>query len=163
MKLTKNTKLREFIQVLGTDAMRKVIHPNIWVNALFSEFTDDSKWIITDVRFPNEVEKIKEKGGIIIRIGRPLYFRFPIFSEILGELNPCELYNDDLVMDKLKSKNYTKYTKIYKKITHESETALDDCGAYYDYDIYNNKSNDLSSLFTEAITLLNKNGIEYTH
>ncbi len=28
-------------------------------------------WIITDVRFPNEAEAIKSKGGIVIRVNRP--------------------------------------------------------------------------------------------
>lgn len=27
-------------------------------------------WIITDVRFPNEVKAIKDKGGIVIRVDR---------------------------------------------------------------------------------------------
>jgi hypothetical protein len=33
--------------------------------------TTDSNWIITDVRFPNEAQAIKDRGGIIIRIERP--------------------------------------------------------------------------------------------
>lgn len=30
--------VRELLQRIGTDAMRNIIHPNIWVNALFSEY-----------------------------------------------------------------------------------------------------------------------------
>ena len=30
-----------------------------------------SNWIITDCRFPNEAEAIKDRGGIIIRVDRP--------------------------------------------------------------------------------------------
>lgn len=30
-----------------------------------------SKWVITDVRFPNEVRRIQELGGIVIRLNRP--------------------------------------------------------------------------------------------
>lgn len=73
--------VREFLQTLGTDCLRDKITNNIWVNALFSDYTkieydDDEQpeypnWIITDVRFPNEVSRIKEKGGILIRITRP--------------------------------------------------------------------------------------------
>jgi hypothetical protein len=76
---------RELLQKLGTDALRDGLHPNIWVNALFSDykvFNEPSmypnggggkhpNWIITDVRFPNEAKAIKDRGGIIIRVDRP--------------------------------------------------------------------------------------------
>ena len=75
---------RKLLQLLGTEAGRKIIHPNIWVNALFADyvpfattagkkagFKPRSNWIVTDVRFPNEAKAIKDKGGIIIRINRP--------------------------------------------------------------------------------------------
>ena len=77
---------RKLLQLLGTEAGRQIIHPNIWVNALFADYkgkylsaTDDMKnpvemcfpnWIITDVRFPNEVQAIKDRGGIVIRVNR---------------------------------------------------------------------------------------------
>jgi len=79
---------RKLLQLLGTEAGRQIIHPNIWVNALFADYNPLGfdykgsagknikgswvypKWIITDVRFPNEVEGIKDRGGIVIRINR---------------------------------------------------------------------------------------------
>lgn len=80
--------VRTLLQEVGTDAMREVIHPNIWVNALFADYDigligkpydtvlrstskdvgDD--WIITDLRFPNEAQAILDRGGILIRINR---------------------------------------------------------------------------------------------
>jgi hypothetical protein len=62
---------RKILQLLGTEAGREIIHPNIWVNSLFADYTTDSNWIITDVRFPNEAQAIKDRGGIVIRIERP--------------------------------------------------------------------------------------------
>ena len=79
---------RKLLQLLGTEAGRQIIHPNIWVNALFADYNPlgfDYKgsvgkkikgswvypnWIITDVRFPNEAKIIKDKGGILIRVNR---------------------------------------------------------------------------------------------
>lgn len=114
---------RLLLQLLGTECGRQIIHPNIWVNALFSKYypkicsgvtycalagkpeiscnqcPEYPNWIITDVRFPNEVKAIKDKGGIIIRINR-----YDITGQ--GKLNP-----------------------------HTSETALDD--AEFDYTIDN--------------------------
>jgi hypothetical protein len=62
---------RKILQLLGTEAGREIIHPNIWVNSLFADYTTDSNWIITDVRFPNEAQAIKDRGGIVLRIERP--------------------------------------------------------------------------------------------
>lgn len=73
--------VREFLQKLGTNALRNGLHDNVWVNALMADYeglydidTDKTtwpNWIITDVRFPNEAKAIKDKGGVIIRINRP--------------------------------------------------------------------------------------------
>lgn len=78
--------VRQFLQELGTDACRNGLHPNTWVNALMADYKEteymgsDSEgsdiyvypnWIITDTRFPNEAQAIKDKGGIVIRVNRP--------------------------------------------------------------------------------------------
>jgi len=73
--------VRDFLQRLGTDALREGLHPNTWVNALMTDYggtydidTDSTiypNWIITDCRFPNEAHAIKNAGGIIIRVNRP--------------------------------------------------------------------------------------------
>ena len=94
---------RKLLQLLGTDCGRDIIHPNIWINALFNDYKvnisslpnvdfgtqlivnnvykDESgkkhlaaypNWIITDVRFPDEVKAIEDRGGIVIRINRKI-------------------------------------------------------------------------------------------
>lgn len=67
---------RDALQEIGTDLMRKQFSGNVWVNATMADYKpifDDvfPTWIITDVRFPNEVEAIKKRGGIVVRINRP--------------------------------------------------------------------------------------------
>jgi len=75
---------REFLQKLGTDAMREGLHKEVWVNALMSDYvpvvTPDfvygygvrfPNWIITDTRFPNEADAVGKKGGICLRVVRP--------------------------------------------------------------------------------------------
>ena len=68
---------REFLQRLGTEAMRDGLHKDIWVNALFSDYRpqkmseyNPSRWIITDTRFPNEFKAIKERGGLMLKVVR---------------------------------------------------------------------------------------------
>ena len=63
--------VRDFLQKLGTDAIRNGLHENTWVNATLADYTSDANWIITDTRFPNEAEAIKKAGGIVVRINRP--------------------------------------------------------------------------------------------
>jgi hypothetical protein len=110
--------VREFIQKLGTEAMRNGLHTNVWVNALFADYrlwSDGSKdwypnWIITDMRFPNEMEAVVKRNGITIRVVRAC-------SEC-GKTGHHKMSC---------SKQYTK--------EHSSETALDD--AKFDYEIIN--------------------------
>ena len=65
---------RSLLQKIGTDLFRNRLHQNTWVNATFADYRDDN-WIITDVRFPNELEAIKKHNGITIRINRGLVER----------------------------------------------------------------------------------------
>lgn len=76
--------VREFLQKLGTEGVRNGVHTNAWVNALFADYKDEYEmstyghtpkypnWIITDMRFPNEMDGVKERGGVCIRIVRKL-------------------------------------------------------------------------------------------
>jgi hypothetical protein len=80
--------VREFLQMLGTEGLRLGLHENTWVNALMADYepaevliSDDliggcqygpmPNWVITDTRFPNEAQAIKDAGGIVIRVDRP--------------------------------------------------------------------------------------------
>ena len=132
---------RRILQLLGTEAGRQIIHPNIWVNSLMSEykrkedddrgvyrenFTSNSNlypnWIITDMRFPNELEAVKSKGGITIRIERP---------------------------------NEYKEGEPTQRSIHPSETALDN--AEFDYVVYNTGT--IEQLVEKIRHILTKEGI----
>jgi hypothetical protein len=74
--------VRDFLQRLGTEGLRDGLHPNTWVNALMADYNpgpffpevpaeDHAKlpnWIITDTRFENEAQAIKDRLGIVIRV-----------------------------------------------------------------------------------------------
>lgn len=62
-----NKTIRKLLQDIGIK-MRE-IHPDFWVNSLFCKY-NNSNWLITDVRFSNEVERIVEYNGILIRLER---------------------------------------------------------------------------------------------
>jgi hypothetical protein len=69
----KEMTVRDFLQILGTDAIRDGLHENAWVNALFCDYYQGRNWVITDCRFPNEYEAVKSYGGIVVRVVRPEY------------------------------------------------------------------------------------------
>jgi hypothetical protein len=80
--------VREFLQKIGTEAMRNGLHTNTWINALMADYTKElsecgtsnkgtivncakyPNWIITDTRFMNEVKAINEKRGFLVRVVR---------------------------------------------------------------------------------------------
>ena len=68
---------RKALQIIGTDAMRENFHQDVWVKSLerkVKDYVDDDEVngiaLITDCRFPNEADVIKEWGGITIDIQR---------------------------------------------------------------------------------------------
>ena len=62
--------VRDFLQKLGTEAIRDGLHPDAWVMALFSDYHEQDNWIITDCRFHNEAEMVEKFGGKIVRVNR---------------------------------------------------------------------------------------------
>lgn len=70
-KVRKDMTVRDLLQKLGTECMRNCLHENVWVNALFADIKDEDKVIITDMRFPNEMEAVNKRNGITIRVVRP--------------------------------------------------------------------------------------------
>ena len=61
--------VRELLQKVG-QGLRDAIDPDLWIKALFANTEGWSNYIIADVRYPNELEAIKERNGVLIRIDR---------------------------------------------------------------------------------------------
>jgi len=61
---------RYFFQKIGTDLFRNQIDQDFWIKVLERKIITnlDQKIVITDVRFQNEFDMIKNLGGIVIRI-----------------------------------------------------------------------------------------------
>lgn len=64
---------RQFLQDLGV-GVRNIIGPDTWVNKAFQGLVPGRKYVITDVRFMSEVEKINSYKGICVRVSRPGVF-----------------------------------------------------------------------------------------
>ncbi len=133
--------VRNFLQKLGTEGIRNGVHTNAWVNALFADYKptfqpdnivplpkEYSKWIITDTRFPNEAQAIKNRGGIVVRVERRFY-------------SEDKLSSTQVILMDLSSK-------------HPSETALNSWP--FDYTIENNSTiEDLTEKVREMLIHFN--------
>lgn len=104
----RKTTPRLVLQLLGTEGVRNVIHPNAWVNATMNNYkcgceqdkrrynwdtincmqcTGKPNWLITDMRFPNELSAVHNQKGISLRIDRP--------SIVSTDTHPSETALDD--------------------------------------------------------------------
>jgi hypothetical protein len=66
----KYPEVRRLLQVMGTEAGRQVLGDNIWVDAVLNK-VGSRDVVITDCRFPNEAQAVKERGGHVVRVVRP--------------------------------------------------------------------------------------------
>lgn len=64
------TEIRRLLQRLGTEAGRQTLWDSIWIDAALTGFDESSKIVVTDCRFPNEAQAIKDRGGKVVRIER---------------------------------------------------------------------------------------------
>ena len=60
---------REAQKIIGTDICRNLLGDNVWVNAFANTYNDpDTLYIISDLRFPNEMEFVQANNGIVVFI-----------------------------------------------------------------------------------------------
>ena len=94
----KQLTAREVMQFVGTDVFRKMKH-DVWASATIQKINNDkpSLAIIADCRFPNEVEAVKEAGGIVIKLNRNPHNSNHASETALDEEN-YSIKNFDLVI-----------------------------------------------------------------
>jgi hypothetical protein len=61
---------RDLLVVLG-NAMRRHVNPDTWVRAVTENLVADWPYVVTDVRYPNEVEALRRLGATLVRVDRP--------------------------------------------------------------------------------------------
>ena len=129
---------RKMLQQIGTDLFRDHFHNDIWIASLENKLQKYSENIVvTDCRFPNEIEAIRKLGGIIVRVKRgiePEWFNDALYLN----QNPNTKYQDFL-QDRLDRNNI-----------HSSEIAW--IGTEFDYILENDKS--LVDLYLQVDKLL---------
>ena len=96
---SKPMSAREVMQYVGTNIFRKMQH-NVWADATIRRIQDEKLplSLIADCRFPNEVEAIKNAGGLVVKLNRNLYDSTHESETALDE-DKYDQSNFDLVID----------------------------------------------------------------
>ena len=125
--INKTTETRRLLQLEGTENGRDKIDKNIWINYFHNwvnvfKNRNINNIICTDVRFKNELEYIKNNGGILILINAPKRNLERLKNESKG---------DTTLMEYIKN--------------HRSECDLDDLNSnVFDLVINNDPGNDIN-------------------
>ena len=90
---------RQLMQSMGTEWARKTVHPDVWVKLAEQNLDYMSKalgavlgFVVSDVRFENEADLIRRRGGTVIHILRPNALAVnPHISEAGIATNPADL------------------------------------------------------------------------
>jgi hypothetical protein len=137
---------RLILQKMGTEAGRNVFGKPLWTSALIKRLSARKNYVITDVRFVNEIEALKGCGGHVIRVRRgPEPDWFPVAQEFLKtepHIGSVEI-----------PENGRWVTETLAKLPHRSE--WDWVNSQFDSVIYNDGSlDDLKKAVHSTIGLM---------
>jgi hypothetical protein len=103
------------LQVVG-GFFRNFIDPDVWVNYLFKH--QQKFAIISDVRYPNEVQRIHDHGGIVLNITKPDH-EFPNDGRSDLHESETQILLTDFIID-----NYGTLKDLYEKLDDFYKTAI---------------------------------------
>jgi len=105
---------REVMQVVGTDIFRSM-KPNIWPEVTINKILNDQSELalITDCRFPNEVDAIHSADGLVIRLKRNKYGLSDHISEVILDEDRYDWSNFDHIIDNENMSIYEQSMSLY--------------------------------------------------
>jgi thymidylate kinase len=115
---SRSKSIRVALQILGTE-IRRSKNENYWVEAFHAHLPDVDFILVTDVRFPNEADSIKDRGGVVIRLDIP----------------------EEIIEARVQSRDGLQYSESVK--SHASEVTLDD---YERFDMFVGKDFNVESI-----------------
>lgn len=94
-KFGKDVTPRWVLQYFGTEVMRENMHDAIWIDSCLGRYNGKAT-VISDTRFPNEVDQIRSRGGKIIRVKKgadPEWFT----NYVEGNIQPTGVHSSEYV------------------------------------------------------------------
>lgn len=129
------------MQMIGTDLFRDHIAKDIWIRRLKQRIRESphTRIVVSDVRFLNEVQAIKDMGGQVVKINRP------------------SVEKDTVWWKKWLAQHIPYIHTLFGPQYHQSELNLEDYNEW-DYELKNDK--DLPTLFKRTDLLAEELGIQ---
>lgn len=113
--------VRELLQRIGTEAGRNGIHSNIWINATFSSYNPNSDiFIITDMRFKNEFNSVRNRDGYTVLIDRKMPFQE--WYRLIFKSYPNE--KSDIYIDKFEF--ISKFLSVVRNLSESDKQLWDE-------------------------------------
>lgn len=122
---------RYVLQYLGTEVFRNHFHTDIWTKIVENQLSFYENIVVSDCRFANEIEMIKQNGGKIIQVHRDDHV-LDIGAKHLSKL-PLEVYPPKVDID---AKHLSELPLEVSGAKHPSELEWTKC--HYDRVIKNN-------------------------
>lgn len=119
---------RRLMQLIGTNLVRKMIHTGVWIavadRALKELQSSNQSVLVTDLRFPNEANLIRQYGGSLVYItskdaeeNRRVAVRLELVSHESESYGDVLRQNADYVIDNDGTPDYfTKVLEVYNKV-----------------------------------------------
>ena len=132
-----NFSPRYALQIMGTDILRNHFNQDLWFITVENRIRKNPQQdvVISDVRFPNEIDFIRKQGGVLARINRgpnPVWYETAVMAN-----------NGNSIAKEVMTKTYSS--------AHFSEWAW--AGSKVDFEINNNGT--LENLQTQVSELYN--------
>lgn len=87
------------LQKMGTEAGRNVFHDNFWIDSLEKYLDPTADYVITDVRFLNELNFVHNHGGVIIEINNG---EKPFWYETAAKANDGYITSNAYMLEEIK-------------------------------------------------------------
>jgi len=80
--------IRPFLTFWGT-TFRRALDPSVWINKIESKLIENKTYIITDMRYENELDWVHKQGGTTIFLER-----VSLHGSIVPAANSIEMFNN---------------------------------------------------------------------
>jgi hypothetical protein len=117
-------EIRRLLQRLGTEAGRQTLWDTIWIDAAFANVPEDSKVVVSDARFFNEFDAVRDRGGEIWRIERPgvgPVSNHPSETEAVGYTHFAQRINNDGTLEAYYQKIRDAYENRWQVVGYTTE------------------------------------------